>query len=102
MFSYACLFDFALIFFSLCCKLQKLWKEFVVGAYHCCAEEFWQLFLSLRKASQVVKDKVLKVVKRIFPNAKGHKWPSTCRGLRRRVSVAHLRLRSGPCVYARS
>lgn len=79
---------FAAILLCVLCKLQKLWKEFVMGARNCCSDEFWQVFLSMRKASQVVKDKVLKVVKKISPHAKGHKWPSTCRVLRRRVSGA--------------
>ena len=83
--------QFCQIYLCIYLKLQKLWKEFVLGAHGCCSQEFWQVFLSMRKTTQVVKDKVLKVVKKLLPQAKGHKWPSTCRVLRRRVSGGRLR-----------
>ena len=66
--------------------MQKLWKQYVNGAYQCCTKEFWLLFLAIRKSSQVIRDKVLKVVQTLVPSAKGHRWPSTCRSLRTRVS----------------
>ena len=69
------------------CSCKPCGNQNVSLAHGACSHSFWRLFLSMNTTPITVKDRVLHVAKRLVPkgNQSGHRWPSSCRVLHKRV-----------------
>ena len=69
-------------------EMQLAWQRYVRSAHQSCSREFWQVFNTVMCQPATVGDAVLTVVKKLLSSHSVHpnrKWPSSFRGLCKRV-----------------
>ena len=68
--------------------MQKYWAQYVQPVHDLCEPDFWSVYDTVRRHSGTCADAVLKQVRTVLQQhtRMGHRWPSSNRTLRNRVS----------------
>ena len=73
-------------------QMQTIWKEYVAMVRELCVDTFWKVLSVVQEQSHECQDNMLKEFRKILIDHQvglslGHKWPTTTRSLRERVST---------------